>query len=285
MARSVVIDAVKGMFLSASAAVVIVSFLVSFSSAHEFWVEPKDSNVESGGSIQATLNVGQDLKGNTYSYLPPRFERFTVTVAGDTYDVPGRAGDNPALNMAAEKNGLHIFAYQSKPEKLIYSERKKFQAFLDYEGLDQVLSMHDARGLPDKGFRENYTRFAKTLVQVGNLSGGDEDQPVGLPIEIIADGNPVRNESDQLDVQLLYEGRPLADVQIAVFHRYLDGNFDRTLARTNSMGRARLALNGSGFYLLSAVHMLAVNENADGEDKLRLPAWHSLWASLSFHRE
>ncbi|MBL4647189.1 MAG: DUF4198 domain-containing protein, partial [Rhizobiales bacterium] len=160
-------------------------------SAHEFWMAPKDSTVEIGDTILGTLNVGQDLKGNTYSYLPPRFERFTATIGDDTFDVQGRAGDNPALNMVAEKNGLHIFAYQSKPERLTYSKREKFENFLKYEGLDWVLAAHDARGLLPKGFRENYTRFAKALVQVGKPTRNDMDQLIGLPIELVALTNPM----------------------------------------------------------------------------------------------
>ncbi|WP_306257747.1 DUF4198 domain-containing protein [Pararhizobium sp. IMCC21322] len=253
--------------------------------AHEFWIEPDTSQIAVGEGFTATLNVGQDLSGSTYSYLPPRFERFTITAGGSTKPVESRVGDNPALQMRIEDPGLQIIAYQSKIEGLTYASPEKFQQFLDYEGLDWVLDTHKERGLPSKNFRENYTRFAKSLVQVGpyKSDGSSADQAVGLPIELVAMNSPFEPGRERLEVQLLRSGLPLENIQIATFQRNIDGSVSRRLTRSDANGIADILIDSGGFFLVSAVQMEAIDPKQSAEAvNGRIPVWQSLWASLSF---
>lgn len=253
--------------------------------AHEFWIEPVSSQIESGEKITARLHVGQDLKGSSYSYLPQRFERFTYTLGEKTAPVEGRLGDNPALNMIAKDAGLHVIAYQSKAEMLTYTEASKFVGFLDYEGLDWVLEAHKKRGLPDTKFKETYTRYAKSLVQVGKYNGeaAQQDRAVGLPIELVAAQSPFRPDVDFIKVILLHAGKPLSNIQIATFQQKPDGVFVRRLTRSNAQGEARVSLTGKGFFLISAVQMEEADPADYDEDVVgRKPVWKSLWASLTF---
>lgn len=262
-------------FLSASVA----------ADAHEFWIEPVASQIERGDKITARLNVGQDLKGSSYSYLPQRFERFTYTVGGTTTPVEGRIGDNPALDMTTRQTGLHVIAYQSKAEMLTYTEASKFESFLDYEGLDWVLEAHRNRGLPDTKFKETYTRYAKSLVQVGPYgeTAVQQDQAVGLPIELVAAQSPFKSDTDTIAVVLLRNGKPLPNIQIATFQQSSDGVFDRRLTRSNENGEAKISLQGDGFFLISAVQMEEADPAEYDEDVVgRKPVWKSLWASLTF---
>jgi uncharacterized GH25 family protein len=249
-------------------------------SAHEFWIEPDASQIVVGDDFTATLKVGQDLAGSTYSYIPANFERFTITANGATKPVKSRVGDNPALQMEADQLGLHIIAYQSSFETLTYASSEKFEEFLEYEGLDWVLDAHRRRGLPSDGFKEIYTRFAKALVQVGpyGFNSSSNDQAVGLPLELVALRSPFEPDRRQIEVQLLRSGEVLADIQVATFQRNADGTVSRRLTRTNEKGIAEVQIIGDGFVLVSAVHMEALDAEA-GE---AMPVWQSLWASLSF---
>lgn len=254
-------------------------------SAHEFWIEPDASQISVGDDFTATLKVGQDLSGSTYSYLPPRFVRFTITVDGRTMPVKGRAGDNPALQMNAQEPGLQIVAYHSEFQSLTYASAEKFQQFLNYEGLDWVLDEHQKRGLPAENFRERYTRFAKSLVQVGPYSGSarNMDQSVGLPIELVAMQSPYEPGREWIDVKLLRSGTALEGIQVATFQRNADGTVVRRLTRSNRQGVAKIQIDNGGFFLVSAVQMEAVEPLQKGEAaNSRMPVWHSLWASLSF---
>lgn len=278
-------SAIKFRLLHVFAIIGIIGASAEGALAHEFWIEPDASQIAVGDAFTATLNVGQDLSGSTYSFLPPRFERFTVTAGGSTKPVESRVGDNPAIQMRIGDPGLQIIAYQSKTEGLTYASSEKFQQFLDYEGLDWVLKEHEERGLPSKNFRENYTRFAKSLVQVGPYKGdgSSEDHAVGLPIELVAMNSPFESGRERLEVQLLRSGRPLENIQIATFQRNIDGSVSRRLTRSDANGVAGILIDSSGFFLVSAVQMEAIDPEQTAEAvNGRIPVWQSLWASLSF---
>ena len=70
--------------------------------------------------------------------------------------------------LLVQDQGPHVIGYQSTPSKLTYKEADKFAAFLAEEGLSDVLSQHQARGLPMAGFSEKFTRYAKALVHMGD---------------------------------------------------------------------------------------------------------------------
>nr|WP_306267577.1 DUF4198 domain-containing protein [Pararhizobium sp. IMCC3301] len=280
--------ATKFRCLTLFGALAALALAITDTKAHEFWIEPNVSQIETGDKFSATLNVGQDLAGSTYPYLPPRFDRFTMTIGGNTKPVEGRIGDNPALQMEAAQEGLHIIAYQSRGDVLTYVDPAKFQQFLDYEGLDWVLEAHQKRGLPTAYFKEIYTRFAKSLVQVGPYQEDDagQNQAVGLPIELVALQSPYAPQTSRVDVLLLREGKPLENIQVATFQRMNDSTVARRLTRSNAEGVANITLDGGGFYLISAVQMEETDPAKFKEDTAgRKPVWHSLWASLSFRLE
>ena len=75
---------------------------------------------------------------------------------------------------------------------------------------------------------------------------------------------------------LLWEGKPLADTQVALFRKGADGaDGSRTLVRTGADGTARFTLPQTGTYMAASVHMIdaPADRNAD---------WESYWASLTF---
>lgn len=80
----------------------------------------------------------------------------------------------------------------------------------------------------------------------------------------------------QLNFTLLWEGKPLADTQVALFRKGEDGDAGtRTLTRTDASGRAGFTIPASGIYMAAGVHMIEApaDRNAD---------WQSYWASLTF---
>ena len=58
---------------------------------------------------------------------------------------------------------------------------------MKHKAFDSVLEDHQARGLPDTGFRESYRRYAKTLIAVGDGAGNDPS--IGPASEIVALSN------------------------------------------------------------------------------------------------
>lgn len=239
--------------------------------AHEYWIEAEDFTLNPGAPLTANLKVGQDLNGDRLSYFPPGFVRFDFFDADGSRPVEGRIGDRPALSADGLAEGLTIVALETTPSSLKWTNPERFAGFLEYDGLEWVTDVHTARGLPEADFSESYTRYAKSLIAVGD--GAGSDQVTGLLFELVALENPYTN-SDTLPVQLLYQGQPKADTQVALFHRASDGMVTRELFLSDANGQAFIPRRGDGLSLLSAVHMIPLEDGPH--------VWHSLWASLTF---
>jgi len=138
------------------------------------------------------------------------------------------------------------------------------------------VDQHKSRGLPDTGFKEAYSRYGKSLIAVGDGAGADQN--VGLLTEIVALANPYTDDlTDGLPVQVLYEGKPRANVQVELFDRAPDGEVAVTLHRTDNTGVAVIPVAPGHEYLVDSVVMRAVGP---ADDKGHV--WESLWASLTF---
>ena len=153
--------------------------------AHEFWLEPEDFTLTTDQPLRANIKVGENLLGNTYAFLPERFERFEMVQGERRSAIRSEEGAFPAVNEKDVSNGLIILAYASTPRSLRYGyvTAGKFKQFLNNEGLSWVLEQHQQRGLPKTGFTEAYSRFGKSLIKAG--SGVGADQTVGLELELV----------------------------------------------------------------------------------------------------
>lgn len=262
-------------FTAATALAITVTPLA----AHEFWIEPDYHTRAAGDDIVAGLRVGQNYHGETFPYLSPRFETFTITDDGGTHDYRGNQGDEPALRTTADTPGLTVITYVSKPSRLHY---KKWETFVNYtanEGLTGAVEAHLDAGLPKTGFRETYQRHAKAMIQVGPVRPDDRETAQGLDFELVALGNPFDPAIDVLPVRLLRFGEPAPDVQIAIFRKTADdaeGGTGVEKLRTDDAGRAEITLQDGARHLLNAVVMDRSTET--GID------WDSDWASLTFAR-
>lgn len=249
--------------------------------AHEFWLEPLDYTLDPGQELQVEIRIGQDFKGNEYSFNPTTFYDYSLRDSAGKRPIEGRTGDMPSVQMMPQNSGLLVLNHFSTSQMLTYREAEKFTAFVTHKGMLWVLDRHHKRGLPDVGFSEGYTRFAKTLIAVGNGTG--TDAPTGMPIELVALANPYTDDLDTVPVQLIWQGAPVPNAQLDIFHK-ADRNVEATLTlvQTNDSGIAQIPVTRNGDYLINAVQM-TIPSAADIERTGAV--WHSLWASLTFRIE
>ena len=241
-------------------------------SAHEFWIDLRQGQINTGEKIIGDLKVGQMLKGESYPFLSNRFRSFTVTNGEQVTSVRGNEGDIPALSYLADKPGLHVVTQVSTAFRITYDDLESFSDYLDYEGQLEVLTSHRERGLPVTNFDERYIRHVKALVQVGPVVPLDSDSAVGMPLELVVQSNPYAASSDSLKVLLLWQGQPVAGRQINIFHATDEVRLTHVV--TDQEGKAALPFSPVGKYLLNAVHILPDNKPP--------VFWESHWASLSF---
>jgi uncharacterized GH25 family protein len=252
--------------------------------AHEFWIAPEAHQVEVGETVKAELLVGAMLSGEAYPYLSDQIVAAQLHAPAGVTDIEGMEGDLPALTVTPAEPGLHVITYHAAPAYIEYEDFETFVTYLAYEGLDDVVRLHKDRGLPDSGFSEAYIRNARALLQVGPTDPADLDRPTGMPLELIALQNPFVDGLTELEVQLLWQGAPVPNRQVSVFHRAQSddmsgedaaGEVTRSLVATDADGRAIIPLSEGGFYLLNAVQMKPA-DGAEGE------VWESHWATLTF---
>ncbi len=244
--------------------------------AHEFWISPKTYTIEPGGQLVADIRVGQMFRGAPYAYIPDQFERFDLVQGNAVTPGEGRIGDRPALKMTAPGEGLVVVVHQTDDTVLTYTEARKFENFVTEKDFAWALEEHAARGLPETGFRERYSRYGKSLMAVG--SGAGSDREVGLLTEIVALANPYTDDvSGGLPVRVLYQGQPRADTQVEVFTNAPDGLVTKTAVRTDGRGVALIPVRPGHEYLIDAVVMRALEPQSANS-----PVWESLWASLTF---
>ncbi|MCV2866381.1 DUF4198 domain-containing protein [Albidovulum sediminicola] len=247
---------------------------------HEFWIAPESYRSDPGAEITAHLRVGQDMSGDAIPYL-------SRTVAGmghwgpdSTSAIGAREGDLPAIaGVGLDAPGLHRLSVETNPAYIVFDTLTDFADYLAYEGLDAVAALHRERGLAETEIAEAYIRNARTLVQVGPAREDQRDAPTGMAFELTALGNPYLPGQSGIEVLLQWQGVAEAETQLAIFHLPLGGTAPadtvRTLTRTDAKGRARIAIDAAGTYLLNSVHM----EPVEGPGSV---VWQSHWASLTF---
>lgn len=244
--------------------------------AHEFWIEPHAYVLNPGDPVVADIKVGEEFKGSAYAFIPKNIREFGVIIDGTAIQANSRMGDRPALNMAVPGEGLGVILHMTANSILKYTEAKKFEAFVAHKDFPWALEAHKERGLPETGFSEVYSRYAKSLVAIGD--GAGQDRAFGMVTEIVALANPYTDDlSNGLPVQVLFQGEPRADVQLEIYEAEGDAAVTVSTLRTDAEGRAVVPVQPGREYMLDSVVMLPV----EAENDLGV-VWETLWANLTF---
>jgi uncharacterized GH25 family protein len=249
--------------------------------AHEFWIAPNAYQVAPGEQVTADLINGQKFNGYDMSWFDSRILRSEWSQNRKANQMQGRAGDVPALKFTPLQGGLVQVVHQTTMQTVRYHEREKFTDFVAEKDLQGTLHRHEQRGLPETGFAEGYSRFAKSLIAVGKGQG--KDRAAGLDLELVAQANPYTDRlTEGLPILLLYQGKARANTQVEVFERRgTDKLVSIFRLRTDTNGMVHVPLKPGHSYLIDAVLMREPAQDLAKEQDI---VWESLWASLTFAR-
>jgi uncharacterized GH25 family protein len=151
----------------------------------------------------------------------------------------------------------------------------KFADFVSEKGEDWVIQKHAELEFPKNNFKEDYYRFSKILIGVGDASGSDKN--VGLKHELVALTNPyLISSSDEFFVQLLFNNEPQKNRQITIFERDIENRVSIQTTLTDSNGIGKFVVTEGHDYLLDNV-ILKQNDNLENNI-----LWTSYWAALTF---
>lgn len=256
----------------------VLSCLALPLSAHELWIEPHAFEVEPDGNLIADVVNGEDFVGAKLAYIPQRFAHFLVFRNGQPTPVTGRVGDQPAMDMAAIGDGLNVVVYQARNSTVNYANWEKFQRFVDHKDFGDVLSQHQARGLPEGDFDEVYSRYSKSLIGVGEAAGSD--LRTGLTTELVALNNPYTDDvSGGMRVQLFYNNDVRANTQVEVFEKSPTGAVAQAFYRTDGQGIATIPVKPGHIYMADAVVLREPTAQLAQDTGA---VWETLWANLTW---
>jgi len=253
----------------------LVIFKGEPSISHEMWLDTTTFRQAVGNEFQISLKNGQMFEGIELSYFKNRFSEFYYINDDQKFNIESRMGDTPVAVLSSNSNGLITGVYVSTKSTITYKSMDKFADFATEKGENWAIETHFASKFPETNFREDYYRFSKILIGVGDAKG--EDQSMGLKHELIALTNPyITSSSDEFSVQLLFNGQPQKNKKITIFERKIDKTVGVRTAFTDSSGISKFTVTQGNEYLVDNV-ILELNNKPQNDT-----FWTSYWAALTF---
>jgi len=259
-------------------ALLAISFLFVTSvtiSAHDFWLVPKKFRISPGDSLIILANTGMDFPNSLNAVAPDRIDQFKLVGESIKENIKEFSvqGNSLAANCSFEKPGTFVIAAALKPKEIRLTG-KEFNEYLLADGLPNIYELRKKEGLLDKDAVEYYSKYPKTIIQVGNKMDNSPAEPIGLPIEIVPKINPYKlRKGDGLEVLVLFQGKPLPNAEIAWSYPGRGEEFAGSI-KTNEEGQAFIPLIKAGPYVIRLTHMEWVKKPTH--------EWESFWTSLTF---
>lgn len=244
--------------------------------AHEFWMIAAPFSAAGAKNTQVNLYVGQFFEGELVplsAQYVAQFQRFTMAGIQNLMPFVPRSSAT-GISLQQTGAGSQVLSINTHPN-FVQLSKDQFTYYLADEGLTNIQSLLKNGVAPKVANRERYQRHIKALV----LVDGDLDDTLlhktGQRLEILPLADPrLMGRALQPSFQVLFEGKPLAGVLLKAWSKIAGQTLlIRSVADENGMVRLTLPFNG--IWMLSAVHMLPI------QNDLALD-WESFWANLTF---
>ncbi len=208
--------------------------------------------------------------------------------------------------------GTYVIGVSRETSQLAM-EADRFNSYLEHDGVLGMLEQRRKNNTLDQDSKEQYAKHGKAIYQVGDAKTDDWKTVLGYPIEFVPLENPYDNYTgDTLPVQLLLDGKPLADQFVYAEHvpssghthdgsthdhdhstedhahdgTASDHNHDNNSAgdhthasgqqmKTDQNGVVNVELPEDGVYYLRTINMVTVDDDSDLTHE-------SKWATLTF---
>jgi len=267
------------MLIKKTTAIFLLLTFISSLSAHEFWLNPDKFIYKRTEKINVKFLVGENFEGDNWQGNNQRIKSLKIYYDGVSDDltpvVTEAAGDSIEYFMIDE--GTNLIAFNSN-NSYINLEPGKFNDYLEEDGLLNALEYRKQNNEMGCNGREFYQRCAKTLVQVGEIKDQSFGIVTSMPIDIIPSSNPYQlKNKEQLRVKIYYQGSPLPNALIKIWHRVKHKTGKKEL-KTDSKGEIVFPVNTNGKWMISTVKMERLFDNP-------ICDWQSYWGSLTWGYE
>lgn len=264
----------KRILLALTVTLMIIGF-TAIVKAHDFWLLPQKFMIQPGETITIYANTGMDFPASSSAVTPDRVTQFFMVGNDYRFDISDLVIKDKSLTTSCtfEKPGTYIVATAIKPKEIRLSA-KEFNEYLEHDGISNILELRKTERILDKDAVEFYSKYPKTVIQVGDSMDDTPSRPVGLTIEIVPKVNPYTLKmGDELPITVLFRGKPLAGIDLAWSHPGLEGKV-AGWTKTAPNGDALVPLVKRGPYMIRLTHMEWV--------KKQTHEWESYWTALTF---
>ena len=244
----------------------------SYSQAHDFWIEASSYDPLPTDEVALVWRVGVGFKGDSLPYITEWINDFSMVTSAGRKPIRSIPGSDPVVTLESSA-ATRMIGYQGE-RSFVELEPEKFNSYLREEGMEYILQQRRDRGEADRPAPEYFVRCAKALLKGSEDAGLVFRERLGYALELIPQSDPYAlRPGGELVFQLLYLGEPIEDLLIQVVSR-TDPEF-RSASRTDADGRATLSFADPSLYLVKAVHMVPLENDATAR-------WESFWASFTF---
>jgi len=184
-------------------------------------------------------------------------------------------GDTTWLTLTSGAPGTYVVGASLLPREIALAA-KDFNAYLEEDGIPDVLAARTRDGELTKNARERYQKHVKAIFQVGDLRTRAFETVLGYPAEIVPLTNPYfATVGDTLAVRCLLDGRPVTE-QLVIAGGQRDATpIPEVRVRSDTQGVARFVIRTPGKWYVKFIRMTAVQGDSVN--------YESKWATLTFH--
>ncbi len=246
--------------------------------AHEYWFEADKFFVAPKEKTAVHLYVGEALKHDEErAFQLTKTNLFRLYSAENNLDLKTSANNEalPSYNFSADSAGNYLFALE-RNWSYISLAPKDFEDYLREDGMEYIIAERVKLKESEKIGSERYSRFLKTLLQVGDKHDATFKKIAGMKLEIVPLENPyAKKVGDNLKMQVLFDGKPLADKTVFANNRETTDVSTQKIT-TDKNGKISFKLDRKGVWLIRLVFMQRCKTDCKEAD------WESFWGGFSF---
>ena len=250
--------------------------------AHDFWVQPNVYWLKPQAMTPLTLQVGHGPFRQRSPIPLSRITRFeAIAPNGAVIDLRGSlhlAGNTEDGDFRFPSPGSYVMMLETDDRAQSHLPAVRFNDYLKAEGLTPALEQRERTHRMDADGSENYSRLAKSIVQVGTPDAGSQTQvtkPLGLPLEIVPERSPYTEpQLATLPVRVIYLGQPLAGALVKLTNLEHDAA-PVEMQLTDRAGRASFTMPNDGSWLLNVIWTRPLPRTGETD-------FETIFSSLSF---
>jgi uncharacterized GH25 family protein len=225
-------------------------------SAQDYILLPENFFLHKGDNLNLHLITGnQFIKQDELKYEASQTAKFAVYAGSKRADLTTVAKESavPIVSFKIENDGLYL-VQMTRKSITDDIERDDFLKILDDEGLTK--ESEKAKNGSKDSFREKYTWYLKSLVEVDKNNGNNFEKPLNDDYEIILKDNPYRgNYGADITALINFKGKPLANANVILYIKTVNGNIFAEKLSSDKSGLIYFKLSREGIYLLRTLHM------------------------------